>query len=150
MSKYIQDACPSTRKDDRIHQRLTILTVSMTFTFYLSWTPYALCSLFTLFQRSLPQVPNVIAILMAKSGTVINPILYIFLNNDVSVIRFSLSIFRNDYCLMPINILQPIISMLSYIKFQLCRKSNKFKGGSDKTSTLSNRSNGRTKNHWEK
>ena len=98
MRKYIQDDCPSARKDDRIHRRLTILTVSMTFTFYLSWTPYALCSLFTLFQRSLPQVPNVIAILMAKSGTVINPILYIFLNNDVSVIKFSLSIFRNGYC----------------------------------------------------
>ena len=104
IKKYLStNSCPATRKDDRTHRRLTILTVSMTFTFYLSWTPYAVCSLFTIFQRSLSHLPNVIAILMAKSGTVINPILYIFLNNDVSTHAFLLSVLHRVQILTKFN-----------------------------------------------
>ena len=63
----------------------------MTLSFYLSWTPYAINTLLTMFGIWIPlPLLNVIAILLAKSGTVINPILYIFFNKDVSVIRLTI------------------------------------------------------------
>ena len=72
----------------RLQQRqrkLTILTILMTLSFYISWTPYATCS----FLRVLgvlkePPLSNVIGKLFAKSETILNPILYIFFNNEVS------------------------------------------------------------------
>ena len=66
---------------------MTLLTLSMTLSFYATWTPYAIHSILRLvpgeeWQPS--EISNVIAILCAKSGTIINPILYVFFNDDVS------------------------------------------------------------------
>ena len=56
----------------------------MTISFYLSWTPYAVNSLLTMWGYIVPHLPNVIAVLFAKSATMVNPILYILLNKEVS------------------------------------------------------------------
>ena len=56
----------------------------MTLGFYFCWTPYAINCIAAMAGSSLPRNAGVIAILFAKSGTIINPILYIFLNKDVS------------------------------------------------------------------
>jgi hypothetical protein len=68
-------------------RKLTILTLSMTLSFYMTWGPYAVHSILKLVPGEYWQpsyISNVIAILCAKSGTIINPILYIFFNDDVS------------------------------------------------------------------
>ena len=96
ISRHLQNSGSAGKRDLRLHRRLTILTTSMTFTFYLSWTPYAVCSFFTIINHSLPHLPNVVAILMAKLGTVINPILYIYFNKEVRVLKiFKLIFFLN-------------------------------------------------------
>ena len=65
-------------------RQLTILTTSMTMSFYLSWTPYAFNCILNMAGVLIPHVANIIAILFAKCGTVINPTLYIFCNKGVS------------------------------------------------------------------
>ena len=67
-----------------MHRKLAFLTLSMTISFYISWTPYAINSLLIMSGYDVPHIPNVIAVLFAKSATIVNPILYIFLNKDVS------------------------------------------------------------------
>ena len=54
----------------------------MTVSFYLSWMPYAADCLLIMCGVTVSSKFHVIAVLFAKSGTVINPILYIFLNNE--------------------------------------------------------------------
>ena len=56
----------------------------MTFSFYLTWTPYAVVSFLSMLGTAAPKIAQTLAILFAKSGTVINPILYIFFNKEVS------------------------------------------------------------------
>ena len=82
--RYIDNSCPVSKRDKRMHRKLTILSTSMTISFYVSWTPYAINSLLIMCGYYLPHLPNVIAVLFAKSSTMVNPILYIFLNKDVS------------------------------------------------------------------
>ena len=79
--KRLSSALEMAQKRQRI---LTVLIVSMTLTFYFSWLPYAINALLTMSGVLIPHVANVLAILFAKSGTVINPVLYIFFNQDVS------------------------------------------------------------------
>ena len=83
-SRWINNSCPVSKKDRSMHRKLTILTTSMTISFYLSWTPYAVNSLLTMWGYIVPHLPNVIAVLFAKSATMVNPILYILLNKEVS------------------------------------------------------------------
>ena len=84
MSVY--DECsPMVQRNRKMHHKLTVLITSMTVSFYLSWTPYAINSLLTMLGVWTPNhLLSVIAILFAKSATLINPILYIVFNNDVS------------------------------------------------------------------
>ena len=85
---YQSDFANAIKKIQNRQRRLTLLTLSMTLSFYATWTPYAIHSIL----RILPgdwkpsYLSNVVAILCAKSGTIINPVIYIFLNNDVSAI----------------------------------------------------------------
>ena len=55
----------------------------MTLSFYLSWSPYATNSILAMAEVPLPRLLIVSAILFAKSGIIINPVLYIFFNADV-------------------------------------------------------------------
>ena len=73
----------------------------MTCAFYLCWTPYAIHSILRIAEVwQPPRLSNVIAILFAKSGTVINPILYIFFNNDVSTLSIIIEFVICSYCII--------------------------------------------------
>ena len=74
----------TTRKLRKRQRNTTLLLLIMTVSFYVSWTPYAINSILAMSGIVLPRLVNVIAILCSKSGTVINPILYIFYNKSVS------------------------------------------------------------------
>ena len=58
----------------------------MTMAFYLSWMPYAINCLLVMAGVMVPKRHQMFASLFAKSGTLINPILYIFFNKDVSFV----------------------------------------------------------------
>ena len=85
--RYIYNLCPVSKRDKQMHRKLTILTMSMTVSFYVSWTPYVINCLLIMYGYNLPHLPNVIAALFAKSATMVNPVLYIFLNKDVSKLK---------------------------------------------------------------
>ena len=82
---------PSTRKKSLVRQasqkRLSTATsvlTMMTISFYICWTPYAIYSLLTILGVTVSIVPSMLALLFAKSGVVVNPIIYIFFNKEVS------------------------------------------------------------------
>ena len=64
--------------------KVTIVIILMTVSFYVSWTPYAIGSLLAMVGTEVHRTTAVLSILFAKSGTIMNPILYIFLNKEVS------------------------------------------------------------------
>ena len=75
-------------------RKVAILIVMMTASFYLTWTPYAVTSLLAMVSSrtsniqtivSSPRISIIISILFAKVGTILNPLLYIFFNKDVSI-----------------------------------------------------------------
>ena len=76
--------CTNLKNAQKLQRKLTILITLMTLSFYITWLPYAINCLLAMSGVILPHAANVIAILFAKSGTVINPILYIFFNKEVS------------------------------------------------------------------
>ena len=59
--------------------------MSMTVSFYISWTPYAIVCILSMLGISSPRLGNILSILFAKTGTVINPILYIYFNKEVRI-----------------------------------------------------------------
>ena len=73
------------RKQQKMQRRVTILTSSMTISFYITWLPYAIDCILSMSGMKISHATNVYAILFAKTGTVVNPILYIFLNKDVRI-----------------------------------------------------------------
>ena len=72
------------KQGKHLQKRLTILTASMTISFYICWMPYAIICILKMFGVSVPHLINIFAPLLAKSGVIINPIIYIFFNKDVS------------------------------------------------------------------
>ena len=77
------------KKQQKMQRRVTILASSMTISFYITWMPYAIDCILSMSGIKIAHATNVYAILFAKTGTVVNPILYIFLNKDVSISYFS-------------------------------------------------------------
>ena len=71
-------------QEDKKQMKLTLVLLAMTFSFYLTWTPYAINSFLSMIGTKPPKIAQTLTILFAKSGTVINPILYIFFNKEVS------------------------------------------------------------------
>ena len=55
----------------------------MTVSFYISWTPYAINSLLLIFGFDVTMTLSISSLLFAKSGAVINPLIYIFANKEV-------------------------------------------------------------------
>ena len=70
--------------EQKVQRKITTLIILMTLAFYVTWTPYAISSLLTMAGVSLSFISKAIAALCTKTSVVINPILYIFLNTDVS------------------------------------------------------------------
>ena len=73
---------PKTRSISNIGSTIAIMTIS----FYVCWTPYAIKCILAILQIHLSPVLSGLAILFAKLGVVINPLIYIFNNKDVSLI----------------------------------------------------------------
>ena len=65
--------------------KLRFLILSMTVSFYISWTPYAIVCILSMLGISTPRLGNILSILFAKTGTVFNPILYIYFNKEVRI-----------------------------------------------------------------
>ena len=70
---------------EKKQRKISFLLISMTVSFYLTWTPYAINSLLAMAGVSLPRTVIMAATLFAKTGTFINPILYIFFNKEVGI-----------------------------------------------------------------
>ena len=65
--------------------KVTILIILVILSFYISWTPYAICSLLAMAGNTVHRTATVISILCAKSGTIFIPILYILFIGDVNM-----------------------------------------------------------------
>ena len=65
----------------------------MTASFYICWTPYAIRCILSMFGVDLPAVVSGVTILFAKFGIVINPLVYIFYNNEVDKLLRPFQIF---------------------------------------------------------
>ncbi|NXL61414.1 OPSP protein, partial [Chordeiles acutipennis] len=67
-------------------QRILIMVVVMVICFLLCWLPYATVALIATFGKPglITPAASIIPSLLAKSSTVYNPIIYIFLNKQVS------------------------------------------------------------------
>ena len=85
------------QETQKLQRNLTLLNLSMTVSFYLSWLPYAADCLLIMCGVTVSSKFHVIAVLFAKSGTVINPILYIFFNKEVSNWYFIFNTLREYY-----------------------------------------------------
>ena len=68
------------RSNTAIAKTMTIMTVS----FYICWTPYAIRCMLAMFGIGLSVIPASLALLFAKLGVIINPLIYIFYNKEVS------------------------------------------------------------------
>jgi len=62
------------------------MVVMMVLAFLVSWLPYATLALMVIFNPDvqLPVLVKVVPIYMAKSSTVYNPMIYIYMNKQVS------------------------------------------------------------------
>ena len=69
------------RSNTAIAKTIGIMTVS----FYVCWTPYAMRSILELFGFKLTNIPSALALLIAKLGVIVNPLIYIFFNKEVSL-----------------------------------------------------------------
>ena len=76
----IIDTKTSQNKDFTIASTIAVMTAS----FYACWTPYAVRCILSMFGVDLSRVPSTLTILFAKLGVVVNPLIYIFYNKEVS------------------------------------------------------------------
>ena len=61
----------------------------MTLSFYLTWTPYAIDCILAMSGIRVPENVKIFALLFSKSGTVINPALYIYSITKVSKFKMN-------------------------------------------------------------
>ena len=109
---------PAVNRHQKMHRKLTAVTISMTITFYVSWTPYAICSFLTMTGLWAPNyIQSLISVLVAKTVTLINPILYIYFNNSVSILGYKYLIYIN---------LQILILIFCIFIYQLYFATNTF------------------------
>ena len=66
-------------------RRLTILVALMTLSFFFSWTPYATDSVLRVATYNSNKTFSLFAMVLTKTAVIINPILYIFFNKNVSI-----------------------------------------------------------------
>ena len=66
-------------------RKITLLILSMTISFYLCWTPFAINGLLAMASVLPHRVIIISATLFAKVGTILHPILYVFLNKEVVI-----------------------------------------------------------------
>ena len=67
----------------------SIVTAIMTLSFYLCWTPYAIRCILGMVNVELNAKLSGLSILFSKLGVIVNPVVYIFYNKEVSLHMFS-------------------------------------------------------------
>lgn len=69
----------------RREQHILLMVLSMVSCFLLCWMPYGITALMATFGRSglVTPMASVVPSILAKFSTVVNPVIYIFLNNQV-------------------------------------------------------------------
>ena len=74
---------PVSRKRE---QRVLLMVITMVVAYLLCWLPYGVMALVATFGRPGLVTPaaSIIPSILAKLSTVINPVIYIFMNNQVS------------------------------------------------------------------
>ena len=75
-----QDSMGRIRSNTAIAKMIGIMTVS----FYFCWTPYAMRSILELFGFKLSNIASTLSLLFSKLGVIVNPLIYIFFNKEVS------------------------------------------------------------------
>ena len=75
---------PRPSKRSRSTRKIESMIAMMTFSFYVCWTPYAIKVILELFGIPLSVAQSLMLLVFAKLGVIINPILYIFYNKEVS------------------------------------------------------------------
>ena len=85
-------------KDTQRESKVTAIIVLNTASFYICWLPYATKCILTIAGFRVPPVISAVAVLFAKAGTVIHPIIYIWFNKQVNTfLRFSYFSKRSIY-----------------------------------------------------
>ena len=64
--------------------KIESMIAMMTFSFYVCWTPYAIKVILELCGIPLSVTQSLLLLVFAKLGVIVNPILYIFYNKEVS------------------------------------------------------------------
>ena len=70
------------RSNEKIGTTIAIMTVS----FYVTWTPFAIRCVLGILQFDVIPLFSGLALLFAKLGVIVNPLLYIFQNQEVSIV----------------------------------------------------------------
>ena len=78
-----QESMGRIRSNTAIAKMIGIMTVS----FYFCWTPYAMRSILELFGFKLSNIASTLSLLFSKLGVIVNPLIYIFFNKEVSWFR---------------------------------------------------------------
>ena len=80
------DQPPCTKRSSKSRLANATLVISiMTLSFYVCWTPYAFRCILGMVGFDLNAQLSGVSILFSKLGVIINPVLYIFYNKEVSV-----------------------------------------------------------------
>lgn len=76
------------RSSERRDSRVLLMVVSMVTGYLLCWLPYGVVAMLASFGRpgALPPAASLIPSLLAKSSTVLNPVIYVLLNNQVTTV----------------------------------------------------------------
>lgn len=71
----------------RREQHILLMVLSMVSCYMVCWMPYGITALMATFGRSglVTPLASVVPSILAKFSTVVNPIIYVFLNNQVRV-----------------------------------------------------------------
>ncbi|XP_070700090.1 pinopsin-like [Pempheris klunzingeri] len=75
-----------TNRSERREARVLLMVVSMVTGYLLCWMPYGVVAMLSSFGRSgvVPPAASLIPSLLAKTSTVLNPVIYVLLNNQFS------------------------------------------------------------------
>ena len=85
---------PSTKRSSKSRLiNATLVIGIMTLSFYVCWTPYAFRCILGMIGFDLNAELSGVSILFSKLGVIINPVLYIFYNKEVSLDVFYTSFF---------------------------------------------------------
>lgn len=98
---------------ERRESRVLLMVVSMVTGYLLCWMPYGVVAMLASFGRPgvVPPAASLIPSLLAKTSTVLNPVIYVLLNNQVTTVPCKYSV-----CLPHLH--QGIIGLFSFFEMR--------------------------------